>query len=118
VNGIIACFTGRLGKDCEVRTTRAGKHWAGVAGLWCGRRRVLGVRQVGEGRLGGAMPPWSAARRRYSPSFLTPAPVSSQSSASAGPTTSGRRKTRARGAGGRVNHTRIAIPFFLPLGSS
>jgi single-strand DNA-binding protein len=28
VNGILACFTGRLGKDAEVRTTKAGKAWA------------------------------------------------------------------------------------------
>ena len=28
MNGIHAAFTGRLGKDCEVRTTRAGKPWA------------------------------------------------------------------------------------------
>jgi single-strand DNA-binding protein len=28
LNGIIACFTGRLGKDAEIRTTRDGKPWA------------------------------------------------------------------------------------------
>ena len=28
MNGIHAAFTGRIGKDCEVRTTRAGKPWA------------------------------------------------------------------------------------------
>jgi single-strand DNA-binding protein len=28
MNGIMACFTGRIGKDAEVRTTRDGKPWA------------------------------------------------------------------------------------------
>jgi single-strand DNA-binding protein len=28
MNGIRAAFTGRLGKDAEIRTTRAGKPWA------------------------------------------------------------------------------------------
>jgi single-strand DNA-binding protein len=28
MNGITACFVGRLGKDAEVRTTKAGKPWA------------------------------------------------------------------------------------------
>jgi single-strand DNA-binding protein len=28
MNGIMACFTGRLGKDAEVRTTRDHKPWA------------------------------------------------------------------------------------------
>ena len=28
MNGITACFTGRIGKDAEIRTTRAGKPWA------------------------------------------------------------------------------------------
>ena len=28
MNGITACFTGRLGKDAEIRTTRDGKPWA------------------------------------------------------------------------------------------
>ena len=28
MNGIHAAFTGRIGKDAEIRTTRAGKPWA------------------------------------------------------------------------------------------
>jgi single-strand DNA-binding protein len=28
MNGILACFVGRLGKDAEIRTTRDGKPWA------------------------------------------------------------------------------------------
>jgi single-strand DNA-binding protein len=28
MNGITACFVGRLGKDAEVRATKAGKSWA------------------------------------------------------------------------------------------
>jgi single-strand DNA-binding protein len=28
MNGITACFTGRLGKDAELRTTKAGAPWA------------------------------------------------------------------------------------------
>jgi single-strand DNA-binding protein len=28
MNGITACFTGRIGKDAEIRATRAGKPWA------------------------------------------------------------------------------------------
>jgi single-strand DNA-binding protein len=28
MNGITACFTGRIGKDAEIRTTRTGEPWA------------------------------------------------------------------------------------------
>jgi hypothetical protein len=34
MNGIHGCFTGRLGKDAEVRTTRDGKPWASFSVVW------------------------------------------------------------------------------------